>query len=176
MIKHCFLFTITDSNGNTSTFGLNDHNIRMAYQRKKNFGVRRMPIDLELLRFETNWDNNKELSNMLTSSLNDLFEFCGDALENKPCTMTVDYYAAPVLIDVSTNEIAATQLTDEEVFTSEYFVKNLITDALMGTVGYDITPIQDILSETVTLQLNQAAVPEDDQIVTNSIVLEEGET
>lgn len=175
MIKHCFLFCITDNNNNQSYFHMFDSNIRMSYEKRRNFGTERNPMDLELMRFNANWSNLKSLSDSMTSTLNDLYLAFSNALNNKPCTVTINYYAVPVLIDPRIGEIAEHQLSQEQAFVPEYFVKTLVSDAKVGTISYEITPIDDIISESTTIQLNKIEISEENKTIQESIILEKGE-
>ena len=153
MVEFGYLFTVLDSNNNTLIFPLLEENMHAAYEKKKNFGEKKQ-IDFEFFRVTLTWDSLAELENDKTK-VEQLYDFFDEALQNMPCTVSIDYYYHPMELDLESGQIISGDINEDTMFVQENFVKRVVDNAVVGTVGYDLMPISDKMSESISIQLNK---------------------
>lgn len=158
MVEFGYLFTIINNLGETSTFPLLEEEARAGYQKRRNFGEKRN-IDLETFNVYLNWDSLDTLPNTKTQVAL-LYDFFNVALDNMPCRVSIDYYHYPIILDQESGQIITPAPTVETMFTPEHFMKCVVDNAVIGTVSYDLSPVGDRMSESVSIQLNKEYNPE----------------
>ena len=153
MVEFGYLFTVTDKDNNVLIFPLLEQTMHASYTKKKNFGEKKQ-IELEFFQVNLTWDNLNEFSNEKTK-VELLYDFFSNALDNKPCTVNIDYYYHPMELDLESGQIISGEITEDNMFVEENFVKRVVDSAIVGTVGYDLMPISNVMSESVSIQLNK---------------------
>lgn len=150
MISYGFLFTITNNSNETTQFQLADNHVASHYSKSRNFGnqnINELTVfraDISIKGYE-NFDTTHTL-------VESLYNFFSEALEDQPCHLTIDFYSLPEPIDVEDPEYD--QNLEETLYTPEHFIKRVVQNAEIGSVTYDVTPMNYSISESTTIELN----------------------